>query len=238
MSRPSIITDNAFREPRDGERGPRGPAGDSVKGDKGEPGMEWAGNFSRRVTYKPGQVVGFEGSSYVCILESVGREPTNTRYFEPLAVKGERGERGERGGAGQRGRSLPHFLAEQPSDGETVEAVFDSPASLGMAVYVSGDGHVDLARADAQATALPIVGLKSDDGEYKTAGALRLDDWTDVIGTPSLTPTAAYFLSPTDAGQLTTTEPENVGEYVIIVGIAASTKTLIIEIHRAYQVGE
>lgn len=124
-----------------------------------------------------------------------------------------------------------------------VSAIFDANTQSGMAVYVSGDGHVDLAQADASATTLPIVGLAYEnvladgEGTYQTFGQLTLEDWTDVIGSQFLNPGSVYFLSDTDAGHLTTSEPEDVGDYVVIVGTALTQTTFNIEIHRAYQVG-
>ena len=111
-----------------------------------------------------------------------------------------------------------------------ISAVFDSTTQSGMAVYVSGNGHVDLAQADAYATSKP-VGLALEDvaedgtGTYLTCATVTLEDWTEVIGAEFLSPGSIYFLSNTDPGQLTTTEPSEVGEYVIIMGSALTQTT-------------
>ena len=124
----------------------------------------------------------------------------------------------------------------------TIEAIFDSTMQSGMAIYVSGDGHVDLAQADDLSTSIP-VGLATTDtladevGEYLTCTPITLDDWTAVIGTQFLSPGSIYFLSQSDAGHMTTDAPDQTGEYVIIMGSALTQTTFNIEVHRAYLVG-
>lgn len=116
-----------------------------------------------------------------------------------------------------------------------VSAIFDSTTAKGMVVYVSSNGHVDLALADDYSTA-GVVGfcnaaVSADNvGEYVTEGPMDLDDWTAVAGTASLSPGAVYFLDEANAGMITTSAPEDGGECVTVVGRATTENSLDIEI--------
>lgn len=111
----------------------------------------------------------------------------------------------------------------------TTEAIFDSNTSAGQVVYVSGDGHVDLAQADNYLTATA-VGIATQDvlagetGEYITVGPVTTDTWTLTAGT-------VYYLDPAVPGGMTTTYPDNSGEFVVILGAAATSTQLNLEIH-------
>ena len=132
------------------------------------------------------------------------------------------------------------------SDGNTISggrfittvsdtAIFDSTTIKGMAVYVVSDGHVDLAQADALATA-GVIGLAHLDvaastvGTYITEGLVIKSDWTAVAGTANLTPGALYYLSTTIPGALTSTAPTLTGDILVSVGRAADNKTLDVSI--------
>ena len=123
-----------------------------------------------------------------------------------------------------------------------ISAIFDANTQPGMAVYVSSNGHVDLAQADDITTSVPVglaiePVLATGTGDYITCTQLTLEDWTAVIGTQFLTPGSIYFLSETDAGLMTVDAPDQTGDFVIIMGSALTQTTFNIEIHRAYVVG-
>lgn len=110
---------------------------------------------------------------------------------------------------------------------------------IGQPVYVDGAGTVDLAQADALATA-NVLGLVADvsiaaaaSGGIQTGGRLTATtgQWDAVTGqVGGLTPGAKYFLDPATAGMLTTTAPTTDGEVVAAVGEALSTTELEIDI--------
>ena len=79
-----------------GEDGPQGPQGiqgeDGPQGIQGEKGLNWQGTYVAETTYAVDDAVFYNGSSYVCILESTGNLPTNGTYWELLAEKGDDGE--------------------------------------------------------------------------------------------------------------------------------------------------
>jgi hypothetical protein len=52
-------------------------------------GIVWKGTYSPSTTYQPLDAVFYNGSSYVCILESTGNAPTNITYWETLAQAGD-----------------------------------------------------------------------------------------------------------------------------------------------------
>jgi hypothetical protein len=250
MTRPLVITDTAFRVPRDGRDGR--PGTDGRDGADGEPGMKWTGIFSRRTTYKPGDVVGFEKSSYVCIQETHSREPDrHPAHWQPVAKQGERGPAGknETTYIKQGSPRLVSAMAEieelkqqliNGGGGGTVkmQAIFDSNTTAGAVVYVSGDGHVDLAQANPGnidgATAVGIATadvLAGQTGDYIPVGPITVDTW-------NLTPGTVYYLSPDVPGGMTTTYPDNPGEFVIILGAAATSTQLNINIHYMVEQGD
>lgn len=70
------------------------------KGDKGDTGDPWdafKGAYNAGTTYAVNDVVSYDGSSYICILESTGNVPTNVTYFSMLAAGGEDGDDGADG---------------------------------------------------------------------------------------------------------------------------------------------
>jgi hypothetical protein len=115
----------------------------------------------------------------------------------------------------------------------TTEATLNGAGVVGQPVYLHADASVSLAQADDIATA-EVIGLIAEVNgstiELLTDGHLTLADWTNVIGSASLSPGAVYYLDESTAGQLNTAPPTTVGEVVVIVGRALSTKTLDIEI--------
>ncbi|MFB9274916.1 right-handed parallel beta-helix repeat-containing protein [Cohnella cellulosilytica] len=68
-----------------GEKGDQGDNGD--KGDKGDD-VKWLGTYQAATTYVPRDIVEFNGSSYINILESTGHAPTNTLYWDLFARRG------------------------------------------------------------------------------------------------------------------------------------------------------
>lgn len=67
-----------------------------LKGDTGATGETgatgtsfiWEDAYSAETTYQQNDVVSYQGSSYICILESTGNLPTNTTYWSLMAQKG------------------------------------------------------------------------------------------------------------------------------------------------------
>lgn len=121
----------------------------------------------------------------------------------------------------------------ETSDYHSAEA--DSTIKIGNPLYLTGVGHVDPARADAAGTT-QVVGLSITDTnagqtcKYLTEGRIERSDWTDITGVANLSTGVTYFLDQTVAGQITSTAPTTVGDYVVRVGRAVNTTTLDIEI--------
>lgn len=55
------------------------------------------GEYSNETTYIRLDIVSYNGSSYVCLKESVGNLPTNTEYWQLIASKGDTGAKGQDG---------------------------------------------------------------------------------------------------------------------------------------------
>jgi len=114
-----------------------------------------------------------------------------------------------------------------------------SPIVIGNATYTDAAGGVDLAKADAIAT-VEVVGLVKDasisaaaSGDIQTDGIISATtgQWDAVAGTTGgLAAGIVYCLSPTTAGEITSTAPTAVGQFVIRIGIGLSTTELEISI--------
>ena len=114
-----------------------------------------------------------------------------------------------------------------------------SPIVIGAPVYVSSNGSVNLAKADAAATS-NVFGLVADtsianaaSGNIVTSGVFvaTTAQWDTITGgAGGLTFNTKYYLSDTTAGKLTTIAPTAPGTYVAPVGIALSTTQLNINI--------
>jgi hypothetical protein len=216
--------------------GPRGRDGkdSTVPGPAGkdaEPGIVWKGRW-RRGQYAPGNAVTHEGSSYVATVVTRAEPPGHG--WSVLAAKGDDGERITEYFT-RVVRTVVTETGESVEASPQVQAVFDSAALIGFAVYVSSSGHVDNAQADDISTS-GVIGLCVADVEagnasvFQTEGTIHRDDWTAVVGTASLSSGALYFLDKTTPGHISTTAPEDGGECVVSVGRAIDANTLDIEI--------
>ncbi|HMO86476.1 MAG TPA: hypothetical protein PKC18_16315 [Lacipirellulaceae bacterium] len=136
---------------------------------------------------------------------------------------GKDGAPGKRGPRGKSGESTSYTqVIRRNGEATAVAATFDTPAARGQAVRISSDGHVDLALATGNDASALVVGLATGDGHYVTHGPFT-SDW-------NLTPGTYYYLSPTEPGGITDGYPTGIGEYVVMVGIAATPKTLLLNI--------
>jgi hypothetical protein len=80
-----------------------------------------------------------------------------------------------------------------------------------------------------QATGLTIAAVPVDCGGcYVPANNITLPNWTAIIGTTHLTPSAPYYLGP--SGTLVTPAPVTVGNLNQLVGTATSTTNLALSI--------
>ncbi len=100
---------------------------------------------------------------------------------------------------------------------------------LGDVVYIDAADGVKKAKADAAATAKAFAFATATitngaTGSYQTDGILA--------GLTGLTAGAAYYLSATTAGAMTSTAPSTVGQYVTRLGRAISTTEFEISIER------
>ncbi len=125
--------------------------------------------------------------------------------------------------------------AVESSSGDSV-AVGAEAVVAGQPLYhPAGAATVGVARAD-DADKSRVCGLAKKayssgaNVTFVTSGNLTLADWTDVLGSASLTSATVYYLDST--GGITATAPSTPGEYVTEIGQAASTTTLQIRIRR------
>jgi hypothetical protein len=83
-----------------GAAGPQGVAG--TPGAAGQ-GYNWRSAWSGAVTYNAYDCVGYQGSSYVCILGNTNQLPTNATYWNVLSQIGATGATGPQGNVGATG---------------------------------------------------------------------------------------------------------------------------------------
>lgn len=77
-----------------GPTGPQGPTGtNGTDGTDGTDGLDitWLGAYAAETTYAINDAVSYNGSSYICKLESTGNLPTDTTYWDLMAQKGSDG---------------------------------------------------------------------------------------------------------------------------------------------------
>ena len=70
----------------------------------------WTGDWATGMTYKGGDGIQYEGSSYICLQDhtsSLSNAPPNSTYWDIMAVKGEDGEDGATGPPGPQGEQGP-----------------------------------------------------------------------------------------------------------------------------------
>lgn len=121
------------------------------------------------------------------------------------------------------------------TNGESTSIVIGTP------VYISGNDSAKKAKANSSSTTY-FIGLVADTsitnsktGNITINGVLNATttQWDAVAGTSGgLTANTVYYLSASTAGQITSTAPTTVGQYVVQVGIAISTTEMIINITR------
>ena len=84
-----------------GDQGLQGPQG--IQGEKGD-SFVWRGNYSSTITYSVRDAVAYNGASYIKKAVSASNiVPTNTTYWDPLALKGATGSTGATGPQGPQG---------------------------------------------------------------------------------------------------------------------------------------
>jgi len=225
---------------RDGAPGVPGIAGidgaDGLDGVAGRPGIDGeglrpAGDWALQTLYQPGDVVSYQGSSFLAVQHNAGRIPGHGKEVWQLLAK--RGTDGS-DGLGRRGRAGVDGV--DGSDSFTVDGTFVSTAGVGQPMYVTLAGPFELANASLEATAL-VVGLVTtagnagNQGEITTGGILVQSNWTAVTGSALLTVGAEYFLSQT-SGMLTPTGPTDLVQASI--GRAINPTTFSIEIQTPF----
>jgi hypothetical protein len=116
-----------------------------------------------------------------------------------------------------------------------------SAALICTPVCISGADAFVLARADAVGTADAFALVSAASIAAAGSGSVQTDgffiattaQWDAITGqTGGLTPNAAYFLSATTAGRLTTTAPTATGQFSTYIGRAVSATVLELSIDR------
>jgi hypothetical protein len=114
-------------------------------------------------------------------------------------------------------------------------AEVDQNVFKGQPLYIKPSQHLDLAVASSLSTS-GVIGLAVMDAntatsvDYISSGLLERQDWTAIVGSTNLSAGAIYYLSPNNAGHLTTTAPTSIGQVVAEVGRAMSNQVLNVEI--------
>ena len=92
-------------------------------------GIQFDGDYSAGTEYTTGDVVTYEGSSYVAITGTTGNLPTNATYWQLMAAKGATGNNGEAGSKGDKGdQGNPGVV--QSVNGQSIATVVLDPDDL------------------------------------------------------------------------------------------------------------
>jgi hypothetical protein len=224
---PRVVSDPAYRLPRDGQQGPPGRDGvDGAQGPQGVAGNDGqsltpVGYWSAKETYYRGEVVEYNGSSYVAKVETRGERPgALATEWQLIAKQGERGERGEQGSQGARG---PRGQGGEGS-GDLVAMNYGTLPSEGSPVYVDGSGLAHPASASGLSTSR-VVGFRAGT-KLRIGGIQTQKDWMSVAGTPLLESGAMYYLGATPG----TISTESGSPIVVPLGVAISGVALSINV--------
>lgn len=139
------------------------------------------------------------------------------------SIVGPPGPEGPMGETGYPGGFVPYTIQS------------DNDMLKGQPVYVKSNGHLGPA-VNTSFIESDVVGILTDDvltsfsGLFVKDGPISLDDWTNIIGSASLTQGASYYLGST-AGTLTKVAPDTGGHYVCPIGRAISANILTLEIN-------
>jgi hypothetical protein len=194
----------------------------SDTGVPGPVGITWRGTWSSATAYALRDGVTFDGTSYICTQAHTNHQPPNASYWDVLAAEG-----------GTGGNS-PLTLTNGDSvnlDGCQVVCSF-------------GSGSCKRAKADALATATAIglaaVGTNPPLSlmSVLVSGPVTATtaQWDAVTGqSGGLTAGAVYHLSNGTAGWLTTSVPSTEDHFVVRIGVALSSTTMLLQIQPPIQ---
>jgi hypothetical protein len=121
------------------------------------------------------------------------------------------------------------------SEDSLIQLEADEDILAGQPLYLKQNGKVALANGSSISNA-KVIGLASITAKDNftvnilNEGMLSLDDWTDITGSNDLTVGLEYYLNTSGVGLLTVTAPTAIGEYVKKVGLALSSRVMLINI--------
>ena len=197
----------------DGLKGEIGAVG--PQGDKGEAGMIWRGTFRSDIEYEIGDVVGVNGSAYVCIAATNQAPPVGFGW-ELLVSRGAQGVRGIKGetGAGS-AIDLPVSIANGGTGQTTQKGAIDAllPDQAGNTNYLLKTNGVSVSWTPLAAPALTLTGstlasnvLASSLTSTGTLAALTVTATIagSIDGNAATATTAGTVTNPNLTGEVTT----------------------------------
>ena len=111
-----------------------------------------------------------------------------------------------------------------------VNGVAGENLTVGSVLYKSTDGKVYKAKADNETTS-KVIGCSH--GEVSVGSAVSIIPFGIITNTSwALSPENTYYLSPYIAGSLVITPPDLVGQFLVPIGIAASSTQLVVSLQR------
>jgi hypothetical protein len=116
----------------------------------------WRGAYSGATTYNVNDTLSYSGSSYLCILPSLGNLPTNTMYFSLMASMGATGATGSTGATGPTGAT-----GTTGATGATGAA-----GTNGQMLYLDDQNQTQVYAADTGAANAYAVTLANSPGSY------------------------------------------------------------------------
>ncbi|QDV72477.1 Collagen triple helix repeat (20 copies) [Planctomycetes bacterium K2D] len=238
---PRVVSDPIYALPKNGRDGAPGPPGrDGAKGEQGPPGangtdgqsIKPVGHWHARETFYPGEVVTYNGSSYVAKKETQGERPgvMTSNIWQLLAAKGDTGDRGERGLEGLRGVQGPKGRGVVTDNAGGLSPIkFGTLPQPGGPCYVDAQGIAHPASATTEETSI-VVGFREGD-KLRVSGIITQKDWAAVAGTPALDAGSTYYLGNVPG----TISLESGSPYSVVVGSAISPWALVVNTQRLVQ---
>ncbi len=196
---------------------PTGPSGD----------ISWQGAWISQ-NYLVNEAVEYNGSSYVCILNTISNEiPTNITYWDLIASKGDQGITGDTGTTGSNG-----------ADGIDGASIFSGSGVPSGVLGNDGDKYVDEDNGDFYSKASgswSIVGsLKGATGDTGATGPVGVYNTTTVVSTDITLANNIIYLVDTSSGARSLTLPSpSLGVHIQLKDTAGQANTNNITIVRA-----
>ena len=159
------------------QAGSSGSSGSSGTSGLNGSGFTWMGTWNIFTNYLVNEVVEYTGSSYICIQNTIGQDPTDTSYWSLMAQAGSNGTSGSSGSSGTSGTNGTSGTSGLSFSGGSGNCITDlyvtnihgcSPVNVQDDIVLNADVFIPNITSGGSSTYLTI---DSDTGQLYTAQA-------------------------------------------------------------------